>query len=119
MLEGLNLKRGDILSLPSGEYDGAPLKGFDNDGFPILDNPFNFLKLELIGFDRGSRGGAETIPTFIALKRNSSSGVIVNMASYDWCSSAGFGNPTSGEKIKTITKNAILKLLDNTTVFSN
>lgn len=118
LLEGLNLKRGDIVYLPSTECDGAPIKSFDANGYPILDNPMNFEKLELIGFDRGSRGGAETFPTFIVMKATSSSGVIVNTAATDWCSSSGIGSTISGAQIKKITQNAIIKLLEGQNVFS-
>ena len=119
MLEGLDVKKGDILSLPSGEYDGAPILNFTNDGYPVLDKAaLGFQQVELIGFDRGSRGGVETIGTFIVFKKNSSSGIVVNAASYDWCSERGIGGP-SGEKFKRITLNAIEKLLKHQAVFSN
>lgn len=116
LLEGLGLQRGATVSLPSDECDGAPFTRFDNDGFPILENENNFEKLELIGFDRGSRGGVETFPMFIALKPKPNSGVIVNMGASDWCSSTGIGNPNG--QAKTITRNAIRKLLSGSTVFS-
>lgn len=120
LLAGLSLKRGDIISLPTGEYDGAPIKGFDNDGYPLLDNDLlKFEKVELIGFDRASRAGKETIPTFIVLQRAKTSGIIVNASSNTWCSGMGIGSPVSGDKIKTITKNAIVRLLSGQTVFSN
>lgn len=119
LLEGLSLQRGDIVSVPSDECDGAPIKGFDADGFPILDNIFNFEKYELIGYDKGSRGGAETYPTFIAMKATPTSGIIVNMASSDWCSPSGVGQSSAGNTLKTITKNAIRKLLDGSPIFSN
>lgn len=115
LLEGLNLRRGDIIRMPSDECDGAPLKGFDVDGFPILDNKFNFEKYELIGFDKGTRGGAETYPTFIAMKATSTSGIIINMGACDWCTSSGIGQ----SNVKTITKNAIQKLVNGSPIFSN
>jgi hypothetical protein len=117
LLEGLGLKRGDIVSLPSKECDGAPQSGFDADGFPILDNTSQFAKLELIGFDRGSRNGVETFPMFIALKPGATSGVIVNMGASDWCSTTGIGNRNG--QAKKITQNAIQKLLSGSSVFSN
>ena len=119
LLEGLNLKRGDIISVPSDECDGAPIKGFDADGFPVLDNKYNFDKYELIGYDRGSRGGLETFPTFIAMQATPTSGIIVNMASCDWCSPSGVGELKAGHSLKVITKNAIRKLLDGSPIFSN
>lgn len=120
LLAGLGLNRGDVISLPTGEYDGAPIKGFDLDGYPLLDNDLlNFEKVELIGFDRGTRAGKETIPTFIVLQRTKTSGIIVNAGSNTWCSGMGIGSTVSGDKIKLITKNAIVKLLSGQTVFSN
>jgi hypothetical protein len=120
LLEGLRLKQGDIISLPSGECDGAPIKGFDANGFPILDNDnLKFEKLELIGFDRGSRGGIETFPTFIVLRKTKTSGIIVNTGTNSWCSASGIGSPNSGQQIKAITTNAIMKLLNGMNVFSN
>ena len=74
--------------------------------------------MELIGFDRGSRAGSETIGTFVAFKKTVSSGVVVNGASYDWCSERGMGG-TDGAKVKKITLNAIDKLLTKKSVFSN
>jgi hypothetical protein len=120
LLEGLHFQKGDILSLPTTEYDGAPIKGFDEGGFPILDNDvLKFEKLELIGFDRAARGGKETIPTFIVMQKTKTSGIVVNMASTNWCSSTGIGSMASGSQIKTITRNAILKLLNGENVFNN
>ena len=118
LLNGTNLKKGEIMSLPSGEYDGTPLASFDVDGYPIINNDIlNFHKIELIGFDKGSRGGKETIGTFIVFQRSSTSGIIVNTASYDWCSEKGMGG-TSADRIKTITTNAIDILLNNKVIFS-
>jgi len=119
LLEGLNFKKGDTLSLPTGEYDGAPTRGFDSDGFPLLDNSkLKFNRLELIGFDKGSREGNETIATFIVFQKTTASGIIINMASDCWCSSTGFGSAKSGNQIKAITRNAIYKLLNGLSVFS-
>ncbi len=119
LLEGTGLKSGDIIDLPSGEYDGTPIKAFDIEGFPILDyNVLNFRKIELIGFDKGSRFNKETIGTFIVFKRTEKSGIIVNAASYDWCSERGMGGH-HGNIIKKITYNAVEKLLKYESVFSN
>ena len=108
-----------MIHLPSDEWDGVPISGFDADGFPILDNQYNFEKLELIGFDRGSRGGKGTYPTIIAFKATATSGIVINMGSSEWCSKDGIENATSGTQLKTITENAIRKLLNRTNVFSN
>jgi hypothetical protein len=119
LLEGLNFKKGDILNLPSGEYDGAPILNFTSDGYPELDkDALNFHKVELIGFDRGARAGKETMGTFIVFQKTPSSGIVINGASYDWCSEKGIGS-SNGDKIKKITLNGIDKLLKNQSVFSN
>jgi hypothetical protein len=118
LLEGLNLAKGDIISCPTSEYDGAPVTGFDGDGYPILDKAgLQFEKAEIVGFDKGFRVN-ETISTFIVSQKTKTSGVIVNTSSTDWCSSGGMGG-SSGDKIKGITQNAIKKLLAGQTVFSN
>lgn len=118
LLTGLGLKKGDILSLPSGEYDGVPISGFSNDGYPILNNVMVFHKLELVGFDYGSRFGNETVGTFIVFKKFSNSGTVINTASYDWCSGSGIGG-RDGLRLKKITLNAIDRLINKQTVFSN
>jgi hypothetical protein len=118
LLEGLGLQKGDIISLPTVEYDGAPLTGFDKDGYPIINTKLlGFEKIEMIGFDKGFRF-QETAGTFIAFRRKSSSGIVINMASTDWCSSSGMGS-ASGDMIKKITRNAITKLLNHQPVFSH
>ncbi|NOS91637.1 MAG: hypothetical protein HOP30_06925 [Cyclobacteriaceae bacterium] len=119
LLEGLNLKKGDIISLPSGEYDGAPIASFTANGYPEIDNSvLNFHRIELVGFDKGARGGKETVGTFIVFQKTPLSGIVVNGASYDWCSHRGMGG-RDGDKIKKITLNAISKLLNKQKVFSN
>jgi len=119
LFEGLHFQKGEVLSLPTREYDGASIKGFDNDGYPILDNDkLKFERLELIGFDKGWRG-KETIPTFIVMQKTKTSGIVINVASTDWCSSAGIGSIDSGNQIKIITRNAIVKLLHGQSLFSD
>lgn len=88
------------------------------DGNPLLDvTSTGFKKMELIGFDKGSRRGAETIGTFVVGQRRNHSGIIINASSYDWCSFRGMGG-ADGDKIKKITYNAIKKLLNGENVFS-
>jgi hypothetical protein len=118
LFEGLSLLKGEILHIPSGEYDGAPISQFDANGFPVLDvAATGFKKMELIGFDKGARNSKETIGTFIVGQKSDRSGIIINAASYDWCSYRGMGGE-DGDKIKKITYNAIKKLLSGESVFS-
>lgn len=117
LFEGLNLTAGTILSCPSLEYDGAPLLGFDAKGNPILDlNTLGFYKGEILAFDKGFRA-QETYATFAVFQRTANSGIIINAGTTDWCSSNGMGG-TSSDKIKAITKNALLKLVYNEAVFA-
>ena len=119
LLNGTNLQKGDIISCPTHEYDGAPISGFDLNGIPVIDNSkLNFFKIELIGFDHASRNGkTETVPTFIVFQKTLASGIIVNTASTNWCSSNAF-NGRDGIKIKTITANIINMLQNGENVFS-
>lgn len=69
LFEGLTLEKGDIISLPSLEYDGAPMLGYDEEGDPILDRAaLGFEKIELLGFDKGFRV-TETTATFYRLQK--------------------------------------------------
>lgn len=118
LLEGTGLRRGDILRLSTSEYDGAPIRGFDAEGYPVLDpggTPFG--RMELIGFDKGSRFDVETVGTFIVMQRHAAAGTIVNAASNDWCSDNGMGGP-DGAKLQRITRNAVFKLLRGQSLFS-
>lgn len=116
LFEGLNLKRGDIISLPSLEYDGAPVRGYDVEGYPLIDNSIlNFERVELLAFDKGYRAG-ETNATFIVFRKNPTSGIVINTATTNWCSLNGMGG-TSGDVIKAITRNALTKLVTDAPVF--
>jgi hypothetical protein len=119
LLQGTGLKKGDIVSLLTDEYDGAVINGLDSQGYPLLNyGYYNFFKMELIGFDRGvSSSGAETIGTFIAFQRSASSGKIVHVGSTNWCSYNGIGG-TDGTIVQMITKNAIGKLSRDENIFS-
>ena len=117
LFEGLGLNKGDILPLPSLEYDGSPISGFDSAGYPIIDKgALGFEKIELLAFDKGYRA-AETVATFIVFQKTREAGVVINTASTDWCSSGGMGG-MSGNAIRTITHNAMKKLLNNDPVFT-
>jgi len=116
LLKNTGLKNGDILSCWSSEYDGAPVKYVANNPHPVLDNKYNFHKIEMIGYDYGFRV-VKTVATFIVLQRTATSGVIVNTASTNWCSKNGMGGK-DGDKIKTITLNALNILLNGENAFT-
>lgn len=116
LLEGTDLDNGDIIECATTEYDGAPIASWLND-IPVPDTEkMGTYKAEIIGFDYGFRV-KQTVGTFIVIQPTISSGVIVNVGSTDWCSSAGMGGASGGE-IKKITANALLKLLNEEPVFS-
>jgi hypothetical protein len=117
LFEGVDLKKGDIISVPTTEYDGAPVSGYDEEGYPIIDSGvLGFEKMELLGFDKGFRV-RETAGTFIIFRKSLTSGVVVNTGTTDWCSANGMGGQ-SGNEIKEITYNALTKLLNRDPVFS-
>jgi hypothetical protein len=76
----------------------------------------NFDQIELLAYDRGFRV-VDTYGTFIVFRRKSASGVVINTASTDWCSSGGMGG-VHGDMIKKITLNALTKLKNGETVFT-
>jgi hypothetical protein len=118
LLENTNLEEGNIVSLPTLEYDGVPIKGFDSKGFPIVNNDLlGFNKIELVGFDLGFRNNAQTVGTFFLFQKTTNSGIIINAGSTNWCSDKGMG-ATDG-LIKKITSNMIDKLRYGQPVFSN
>jgi hypothetical protein len=118
LLKGTNLKKGDVISMPSTEYDGTPVKSFDADGFPLIAvAPFAGSTIEIIGFDRGSRNG-HTTSTFTLYQKNRNSGIIVNAGTTDWCGVNGMGGK-SASVIKQITENAIGMLLSDEPVFTS
>jgi hypothetical protein len=112
LLENTNLKVGDIILCPSDELDGAPLTGFANE-MPLLDYAaLGFQRAEIVGYDYVQKG----IATWIVFKASSSSGIVINTASTDWCSYSGIG---SNPHIQQITATMIKKLLNKENVFSN
>lgn len=112
--EGLNLSRGDVVSLLSSEYDSAPIIGTDAQGYPIIDRAqLGFEHIELLGYDIARVGASrQTFATFIVFQKSATSGIVVNGASTNWCGATGFGGP-DGAKIKRITKNILDTLLSS------
>ena len=117
LLEGTGLLEGQILTLHTDEYDGAPRTGFDNSGYPLLDTTLlNFYKLELIGFDLCAvLTDSDRVATFIAFQKSETSGIVINGASTDWCGVHGIGKSKNIEKV---TLNMFDKLLSDSEVFS-
>jgi hypothetical protein len=115
LLENTTLKIGDIVYFRSAELDGAPLKGFDKDGIPIIDKKLlGFYRIELVGYDL-VQWKKDGVATWIVFKAKKNSGTVINVASTDWCSADGIG---SNKEIQKITSNMILKLIQNRNVFT-
>ena len=113
LFEGVGVAHGDILSIPSSEYDGAPVESFATDGTPILDKAaLGFWRADLIGYDIGYRFD-DTVATWIAFQKTPDSGIVINCAGTGWCADTGIGGP-DGRKLQAITKNMIDLLLAGT-----
>ena len=111
-LVNTGLIAGDIISLPSSEYDGTEIAGFDSSGFPYPDSAaLGFSSIEIIGFDYGFRV-KQTVGTWIQFQKSESSGIIINAGTTDWCSDKGVGG-LHGELLGEITLNMINYLLAN------
>lgn len=115
LLEGLDIKSGDIIPLPSDEYDGTLVTGFKGHASPVPNTKaLGFEKLEIVGYDSTFRLGNDLMATWIIFKKSKTSGIVINTASTDWCSYRGM----SIDNIKNITLTMINKLLRKENVFS-
>lgn len=115
LLEGVNLKKGDIIPLPSDEYDGTLVSGFTGRVTPVADQKaLGFEKIEIVAYDSTHRLGKDLMATWIVFKKSRASGIIINTATTDWCSSRGMRNPD----VQMITLTMIRKLLNGDNVFS-
>jgi hypothetical protein len=115
---GLDAKMGDVIALPSLEYDGAPLRNatIDN-GTPILDmTKLGAYRAEIIGYDYGFRN-FDTVGTWMVMQRTATSGTIINGASTDWCSAYGVAG-RDGERIRKIILNMFDILVNKKNAFS-
>jgi hypothetical protein len=120
VFRGIPVQRGEVISMRSHEYDGAPLLNTPvTDGEPRLDMAaMGAYRAEIIGYDygRSSRGGGDTVGTWIAMQRTTSSGTLINGASTDWCGMAGIGGK-HGDRVKQIILNMIAILANRERVF--
>ena len=78
---------------------------------------FKYKKLIMIGDTLYSKGNAtqtkiKRFTGVIAVKKNDTSGIVLNFGAMSWCSNFCFKG-TSGEDIKILTKNAIDLLLSD------
>src|SRR5207302_1437536 len=104
LLAGTGLRKGDVIHFSTHEYDGAPTKGFDASGAPILDEAaLGFYRTELVGYDFGQFRGKKTVPTFFAFQKTQTSGIVVNTASTNWCCFNGMGDQgINGSRMRKI-----------------
>ena len=111
LLKDCGFEYGQILKLPSLEYDGT-LVDFSSDSTEVkLKDTNQFYRAELIGYDLSFRVN-ETIGTWVIIQHKQNSGVIINTASTDWRSEVGMTGKSSNI-IKKITLNMIELLLQS------
>lgn len=126
VFRGISVKSGDLISMPTVEYDGAPLLNQPAaSGEPRLDlSALGAYRAEIIGHELCEAGDNEVpgvnvpdhVGTWIAYQRTASSGVVINGASTNWCSRTGaFG--ADGFRVRKIIINMIDILVNKETVF--
>jgi hypothetical protein len=127
VFRGIFIRKGDVISIPTVEYDGAPLLNdpITEGGDPQLDiAALGAYRAEIIGYEFCSGNDNETGPTKVADKvatwivyqRTATSGVIMNGASTNWCSRTGaFG--TDGFRVRQIIVNMLESLVKNESLF--
>ena len=120
IFQGVDIGVGDVLAMPTTEYDGAPIVNNPvTTGPPQLDyGALGAYKAEIIGYDYCSTpDGSDRVATWVALQRTPTSGVIINCASTDWCSPNGVAG-TDGARVRLITRNMIEALINRQSVFT-
>ena len=113
IFQGLNLNFGQILSIPTVEYDSAPVLSISDSGIPQVDSE-SFHKFNLLGFDKSYRG-SNKFGTLVIMQKTEESGIIINTASTDWGNRGLMGKDSL--IIKQITLNMISLLKTNNEVF--
>lgn len=126
VFRGVAVKSGDLISMPTVEYDGAPL--LNNPvtlGEPRLDlSALGAYRAEIIGYAIcDSSDAAEIVTdignhvgTWIATQRTATSGVVINGASTNWCSKTGV-NGQDSSRVRKIILNMIDILATHQSVF--
>src|SRR5690606_24700305 len=115
LLKGTGLQKGDVIHLPTKEYDGTLMKKSGRD--MILDKEqLKFYQAELIGYDRAILE-EEGYGSFLIFQKTEDSGVVINTGSMDWCSPYGLGGKDS-TTLRTVTDNMIEGLWKNIHLFS-
>jgi hypothetical protein len=112
VFSGVDVQSGELISMQTTEYDGAPLLNSPvTQGEPRLDlNALGAYRAELIGY--APCFGSETltdrdrIGTWIVQQRTATSGIVINGGSTGWCSNSGVGGP-DGARVQKIILNMI------------
>jgi hypothetical protein len=126
VFRGLAVQSGDLIAMPTVEYDGAPLLNSPVTlGEPRLDlTALDAYRAEIIGYepcfsnetDKSGTNVADRVGTWLAYQRTATSGVVMNGASTAWCSNTGVGGK-DGERVRTIILNMIEILANRQSVF--
>jgi len=108
VFHGVSIKHGDVISMPTIEYDGAPLLNDPlTSGDPQVDlAAIGAYRAEIIGYDIGFRNGANRVGTWIVMQRTATSGFVMNGASTNWCYQGVGGTD------RVIGRKVILNMID-------
>lgn len=103
IFEGTYLEDGDIINIPTKEYDGTLLKG---DQEPLLDiEKLNFYRASLLAYDHAHLE-APGNGAFLIFQKYKTSGTVINTGTMDWCSGYGLGGEDA-VFVEKITDNMI------------
>lgn len=118
IFKGTDLKEGDIIPMPTTEYDGAPTLLADINSIPEIDTfTLGFYRVELVAYDLGYTNHT-TVGTFMVFQKFPYSGKVINVCSTEWCSKQTFNNSETLPLIKKLTLNMINLLENDLEVFS-
>jgi len=127
VFRGLYVPSNEVFSMPTVEYDGAPLLNNPvTNGEPRLDlDALDAYRAEIIGYEYCAKtdvtgeasSTGEGVGTWLAYQRTATSGVVMNGASTNWCSRTGaFGQ--DGFRVRKIILNMMDILANRQTVFA-
>ncbi len=126
IFRGVAVKSGDLIWMPTTEYDGAPLLNSPvSSGEPRLDlSALGVYRAEIIGYARcdasdsaeGTTEVGDHVGTWIASQRTATSGVVINGASTNWCSDTGVDGEDA-VRVRQIIRNMIEILANHESVF--
>lgn len=117
LLEGTGLGKGDWMDFGAvREYDGMPIVGFDEDGYPVPDtSALGTADAEIVAYGWGQRGGEHTVGTMHIFRPGPTSGTIVHLGFKEAGGLAPGGNR---ELVTSILDRAVCGLLEGRSMFS-